>query len=56
LLYDTCESGTIVEDRLGFRDIQQGVAADKLSKSMGRTVLSHGVMNWTKDDRSARAN
>jgi WD40 repeat protein len=40
LIYDTCESGSNTEDRAGFRGQQQLVAAEKLSRSMGRTVLS----------------
>ncbi len=39
LVYDTCEAGSTTEDRSGFRG-QQLVAAEKLSRSMGRTVLS----------------
>jgi WD40 repeat protein len=40
LIYDTCESGSTAEDRSGFRGAQQLVAAEKLSQSMGRTVLA----------------
>ncbi len=40
LIYDTCESGSTAEDRSAFRSTQQFVAAEKLSRSMGRTVLS----------------
>jgi WD40 repeat protein len=40
LIYDTCESGSTVEDRSGFRGDQRLVAAEKLSQSMGRTVLA----------------
>jgi WD40 repeat protein len=39
LIYDTCEAGSTTEDRSGFRG-QRLVAAEKLSRSMGRTVLS----------------
>jgi WD40 repeat protein len=39
LIYDTCEAGSTTEDRSLFRG-QQLVAAEKLSRSMGRTVLS----------------
>ena len=38
LIYDTCEAGSNTEDR--FRPIRQLVAAEKLSRAMGRTVLS----------------
>jgi uncharacterized caspase-like protein len=40
LIYDTCESGSTAEDRSGFRGAQRLVAAEKLSQSMGRTVLA----------------
>jgi hypothetical protein len=40
LIYDTCESGSTAEERSGFRGEQQLVAAEKLSRSMGRTVLA----------------
>ncbi len=40
VIYDTCESGSAAEERSAFRGAQQLVAAEKLSKSMGRTVLS----------------
>jgi len=38
LIYDTCEAGSNTEDR--FRPTRQLVAAEKLSRAMGRTVLS----------------
>jgi uncharacterized caspase-like protein len=40
LIYDTCESGSIAEERTGFRESRQIVAVDKLSRSTGRTVLT----------------
>ena len=40
VIYDTCESGSTVEDRSGFRGAQRLVATEKLSQSMGRTVLA----------------
>jgi WD40 repeat protein len=40
LIYDTCESGSTVEDRSGFRGAQRLVAVEKLSQSIGRTVLA----------------
>ena len=40
LIYDTCESGSATEERSAFRGTRQLVATEKLSRSMGRTVLS----------------
>jgi Caspase domain/Bacterial Ig domain len=40
LIYDTCESGSTVDDQSGFRRPQQLVAVEKLSRSVGRTVLA----------------
>ena len=40
LIYDTCESGSIAEERSGFRELRQLVAVEKLSHSTGRTVLT----------------
>jgi hypothetical protein len=40
LIYDTCESGSAAEPLNGFRGSQQLVATQKLSRSMGRTVLA----------------
>ena len=50
LIYDTCQSGSNVEERTGFRTSQHLVAAEKLSRSMGRTVLAA-----TTDSESAKA-
>ncbi len=69
LIYDSCESGSATEDRSGFRGLQQLVAAEKLSRSMGRTVLSattdvtaalegyekHGVFTYVLLDAFAHA-
>jgi Caspase domain len=69
LIYDSCESGSATEDRSGFRGLQQLVAAEKLSRSMGRTVLSattdvasalegyekHGIFTYVLLDAFARA-
>jgi Caspase domain/EF hand/WD domain, G-beta repeat len=69
LIYDSCESGSAAEDRSGFRGLQQLVAAEKLSRSMGRTVLSatsdvtaalegyekHGVFTYVLLDAFAHA-
>jgi WD40 repeat protein len=40
LIYDTCESGSIAEEQSGFRVPQRLVAVEKLSQSIGRTVLA----------------
>lgn len=40
VIYDACESGSTTEDRSGIRGLQQFVAVEKLSRSLGRTVLS----------------
>jgi len=40
LIYDTCESGSVAEERSGFRGPQHRAAVEKLSRSMGRTVLA----------------
>ena len=49
LIYDTCESGSATAPLNGFRGSQQLVAAQKLSRSMGRTVLAA-----TMDDQPAK--
>ena len=69
LIFDTCEAGSNTEDR--FRPIRQLVAAEKLSRAMGRTVLSassdvavlrrgtgknHGLFTYVLLDSFARAN
>jgi len=40
MIYDTCESGSITEDRSTFRSTRQLAATEKLSRSMGRTMLA----------------
>lgn len=40
LLFDTCESGTLTGERVAQRGIERVVALDKLTRAMGRTVLS----------------
>lgn len=40
LLYDTCESGTLTGDRVQQRGIERVAALEKMTRAMGRTVLS----------------
>jgi WD40 repeat protein len=40
LIYDTCESASAADDRTGFRSWPQLTATEKLSQSVGRTVLA----------------
>lgn len=40
LLYDTCESGSLTGDRILTRSIERIAALEKLTRAMGRTVLS----------------
>jgi uncharacterized caspase-like protein len=40
LLYDTCESGSLTGDRVAQRGIERVAALDKMTRAMGRTVLS----------------
>lgn len=40
LLYDTCESGSLTGDRLLTRSMERIAALEKLTRAMGRTVLS----------------
>ncbi len=40
LLYDTCESGSLTGDRIAERGLGRLTAMDKLTRAMGRTVLS----------------
>jgi len=69
LIYDTCESGSTTEDRFSYRGTRQLVAAEKLSCSMGRTVLAatsdvadaaegynrHGIFTYVLLDALSRA-
>jgi WD40 repeat protein len=50
LIYDTCESGSAIEDSASaFRGLRMRVAVEKLSRSVGRTVLAA-----TSDTASAK--
>lgn len=40
LLYDTCESGSLTGDRILTRSMERIAALEKLTRAMGRTVLS----------------
>ena len=40
LLYDTCESGSLTGPRIATRGLERVAALDKLTRAMGRTVLS----------------
>jgi uncharacterized caspase-like protein len=40
LLYDTCESGSLTGDRVAQRGLERVVALEKMTRAMGRTVLS----------------
>ena len=40
LLYDTCESGSLTGDRVQQRGIERVAALEKMTRAMGRTVLS----------------
>jgi uncharacterized caspase-like protein len=40
LLYDTCESGSLTGDRVAQRSLERVVALEKMTRAMGRTVLS----------------
>jgi uncharacterized caspase-like protein len=40
LLYDTCESGSLTGDRVAQRGIERVAALEKMTRAMGRTVLS----------------
>jgi hypothetical protein len=40
LLYDTCESGSLTGDGIAQRGLERVTALDKLTRAMGRTVLS----------------
>ena len=40
LLYDTCESGSLTGERVALRGIERVTALEKMTRAMGRTVLS----------------
>ncbi|WP_454620442.1 WD40 domain-containing protein [Bradyrhizobium cenepequi] len=61
LLFDACESGSLVGDRIAMRGIEEKTAIDRMTRAMGRTVLTattdskpaiegyrgHGVFTYT---------
>lgn len=69
LLYDTCESGSLTGDRVQQRGIERVAALDRLTRAMGRTVLSastddapalegykgHGVFSYVALDALGQA-
>src|SRR5262249_5172483 len=40
LLFDTCEDGSLTGDRLPMRGLERVAAVERLTRAMGRTVLS----------------
>ncbi len=40
LLFDTCESGSLTEDRLALRGVERAVAMEKMTAAMGRTTIA----------------
>jgi hypothetical protein len=69
LLYDTCESGSLTGERVAQRGIERVAALEKMTRAMGRTVLSastddepalegykgHGVFTYALLDAIRRA-
>ncbi len=69
LLYDTCESGSLTGDRVAERGLERVAALDRLTRAMGRTVLTastddapalegyrgHGVFTYALLDALGRA-
>lgn len=69
LLYDTCESGSLTGTRIATRGLERVAALEKLTRAMGRTVLSaasddapalegyrgHGVFTYSLLDALNRA-
>jgi uncharacterized caspase-like protein len=49
LLFDACESGSLTEDRAGQRGMEEMTAIDRLTRAMGRSILTA-----TTDDKPAR--
>ena len=61
LLFDACESGSLVGDKIAMRGIEEKTAIDRMTRAMGRTVLTattdskpaiegyrgHGVFTYT---------
>jgi uncharacterized caspase-like protein len=48
LLFDACESGSLIGDRIALRGMEEKTAIDLLTRAMGRTVLTA-----TTDDKPA---
>jgi WD40 repeat protein len=69
MIYDTCESGSITETRSVDAAMAQSAAVERLTRAMGRTILSastddapalegyqgHGVMTWAMLDAFGQA-
>jgi WD40 repeat protein/uncharacterized caspase-like protein len=69
LLYDTCESGSLTSDRAPSRGLEQVAAIERMTRAMGRTILSaatesapalegvngHGVFTYAVLDALAHA-
>ena len=69
MIYDTCESGSLTETRSVDAAMAQSAAVARLTRAMGRTILSastddapalegyqgHGVMTWAMLDAFANA-
>ena len=69
LLFDTCESGSLTEDKRGTRGLESVAAVERLTRAMGRSVLSastddtpalegykgHGVFTYALLDAMGRA-
>ena len=67
MIYDTCESGSLTETRSVDGAMAQSAAVERLTRAMGRTILSastddapalegyrgHGVMTWSLLDAMA---
>jgi WD40 repeat protein len=61
LLFDACESGSLIGDKIAMRGIEEKTAIDRMTRAMGRTVLTattdskpaiegyrgHGVFTYT---------
>lgn len=69
MIYDTCESGSLTDSRSVDAAMAQSAAVERLTRAMGRTILSastddapalegyrgHGVMTWSLLDAMASA-
>src|SRR5207245_216292 len=69
LLFDTCESGSLTAERVATRGLEHVAALERLTRAMGRTVLSastddapaiegyrgHGLFTYTILDALERA-